>query len=98
METKGRKKKLTPRQRRIQKAITYLRDYMVSYDKQYGCLDYSDETFIDDVLYGLGEALDKDKYEFAGGFAMFKKRLRLHLLERATKGAVGSDLVSKEAK
>jgi hypothetical protein len=90
MTTQARKKKLTSRQRRIQKAITYLRDYMVSYDKQYGCLDYSDETFIDDVLYGLGVALDK-KYEFSTGFEMFRAVLRGHLLERATGVKSGTD-------
>jgi hypothetical protein len=48
---------LNKRQRRMQKAIAYMQAYMAEYHKQAACLDYSDATLIDDVLYGLGVAL-----------------------------------------
>lgn len=63
----------------MKKAVAYLRDYMVKYENQFGYMDYSDETFIDDVLYGLGVALDEKQYSWANGFAKFKPRLTEHI-------------------
>lgn len=73
--------KLTPSQERKRAAVESLQKYMAAYDKEYGYLDYSDTTFIDDMLYGIGRALDK-KYEFANGFDTFKGVLREHLKAR----------------
>ena len=66
------------KQERVAAAVKYLKKYMKTYDKQYGYLDYSDKTIIDDILYGLGAALD-DKYKMANGFEKFKVVLREHL-------------------
>lgn len=77
------KVKLTPSQERMRFAVESLAQYMATYDKQYGYLDYSDKTFIDDVLYGIGRALSKD-YEYVVGFEKFKARLREHLSSPAT--------------
>jgi len=66
-------------QKRMKKAIEYLQKFMNTYDQQYGYLDYRDETLIDDVLYGLGVALDGSEYRMANGFRKFQKRLRKHL-------------------
>lgn len=63
----------------VVKATEKLQNYMNAYDKQMGYEDYSEETFIDDVLYGLGTALDFKKYSFAPGYKKFKKRLLEHL-------------------
>jgi hypothetical protein len=68
----------TPEQKRVGRAIKKLTKYMVTYPRQSGYLDYTDETIINDVLYGLGIALD-DKYRFANGFEEFKNVLREHL-------------------
>jgi hypothetical protein len=62
----------------IKKATESLQKYMATYDNQYGYEDYSEETFIDDVLYGLGRALDK-KYQWSPGFSKFKEKLLKHL-------------------
>lgn len=82
-------KEITPAQRRMQDAVAYLKDYMGTYDKQYGYLDYSDDTLINDVLYGLGVALDP-RNKFADGFAAFKKvlldRLRKEMAEEKRRG------------
>lgn len=69
------KPRLTMNQKRVQKAVAFLKHYFDTYDAQYGYLDYSDKTIINDVLYALGAALD-DKYRFANGFAAFKTHLR----------------------
>lgn len=70
---------MTKEQKRIKKAIEYLKNYMDTYDKQFGYMDYRDECVIDDVLYGLGVALDKDAHSFANGFRVFKTKLLAHL-------------------
>ena len=70
---------MTSKQKRMKKAVEYLQDYMATYDKQGGYLDYSDETLIEDVLYGLGVALGPKQYAFAQGFRRFKERLAKHL-------------------
>jgi len=66
------------KQKRMKDAVEYMTAYMVGYDKQIGYLDYSDETFIDDVLYGLGVALDADN-RFAIGYEKFKARIVKHI-------------------
>lgn len=68
------KSKLTPEQKRVKKIITYLRKYINTYPKQSGYLNYSDDVIIDDILYGLGAALD-EQYKYASGFYKFKKFL-----------------------
>lgn len=60
------------------KAVASLTHYMTTYDKQPFYTYYTDETFINDVLYGLGIALSDD-YRQASGFDLFKARLREHL-------------------
>jgi hypothetical protein len=70
---------LTKRQKRMQKAIEYMSRYMAEYHKQQCCLDYSDETFIDDVLYGLGVALHGTPCTYAQGYETWKRKLRAHL-------------------
>ena len=69
------------RKTRITEAVKYLQEYMNTYHLQFQYADYSDETYIEDVLYGLGVSLSKE-YQFAGGFRKFKKLLREHLASR----------------
>ena len=70
---------MTARQKHVKQAIEYLARYMKTYDKQTGYLDYTDETIIDDVLYGLGVAIGGREYQMADGFAKFKERLAKHI-------------------
>ena len=63
----------------LNKAVKSLQDYWNTYDKQRGYQDYHVETFIDDALYGLGIAIDKSQFQYAGGYEKFKIILREHL-------------------
>jgi hypothetical protein len=76
--TKPRSPKLSAKQARMRDAVAYLKKYMRTYDKQIGYADYSETTLIDDVLYGLGVALDRE-HVGASGYDTFKDRLREHL-------------------
>jgi hypothetical protein len=59
--------------------VQYLQQYMNTYDHQYGYENYSDFTFIEDVLYGLGVALNPKEHQFANGFDVWKKKLVEHI-------------------
>lgn len=71
--------KMTARQKRMQKAIRFLANYMSTYEAQHGCLDYRVETLIDDVLYGLGVGIGGKDHQYASGFDVWKEKLRKHL-------------------
>lgn len=62
----------------IKEAVAFLQEYMNTYDQQTRYEVYRTETLIDDVLYGLGVALD-EKYKYAQGYDEFKRVLRAHL-------------------
>lgn len=70
---------MTKRQKRVKSAIEYLKKYINTYENQKGYLDYADGTIIDDILYGLGVALDEEKYKFGNGYDRFKLRLLDHI-------------------
>lgn len=66
--------------RRMEAAVSSLQSYMATYSEQPGYAGYSDRCYIDDVLYGLGRALEPKL--FGGnsqGFDAFKERLSAHL-------------------
>lgn len=64
--------------KKMRAAVASLKDYMDRYDKQQSYESYSEETLIDDVLYGLGIALDS-RNAYANGYEKFKTRLIAHL-------------------
>ncbi len=64
-------------------AVKILQDYWNTYDRQSGYANYHMETFIDDALYGLGIAIDRNQFEFASGYERFKSILREHLAATA---------------
>jgi hypothetical protein len=66
-------------QEKVKRAIAYLKHYIDTYDKQVGYLDYSDDCIINDILYGLGVALDPKEYLMAPGYNKFKERLKAFL-------------------
>lgn len=70
---------MTKKQKRMAKAVAYLKEYMASYSSQSAYLDYSDETLIDDVLYGLGVALHGTACSYAPGFDKWRLMLSDHL-------------------
>ncbi len=61
--------------RSMKDVVISLQKYIATYDNQQGYEDYSDELFIEDILYGLGAALGEE-YKFALGFEKFKDLLR----------------------
>lgn len=63
----------------MQRAIRFLADYMATYEAQAECLNYTDKTLIDDVLYALGVAFEPDAHKWASGFDVWKEKLREHL-------------------
>ena len=67
---------------KMKAAVAYMQEYVATYSNQREVESYSEETYIDDILYGLGVSLDK-KNEWAGGFENFKERLRRHLRSNA---------------
>jgi len=67
------------RRERVKNIVRSLNRYMGTYHQQRLYEDYTDKTIIDDVLYGLGIALNPDEYKFASGYDKFKKVLIEHL-------------------
>ena len=65
---------------RMRLMVEYLQAYMSTYDQQYNYQGYTDKTFIDDVLYGLGVAIDPRAHQFANGFDRWKKHLKAEYL------------------
>ena len=65
--------------RHMKQAVCRFQEYMATYHEQEGYENYSAETFIDDVLYGLGVAIEPRDHQFAQGFDRFKKKLTRHL-------------------
>lgn len=70
---------MTDIERKLFKTIEQFKHYINTYDCQYEYTKYSTTTFIEDVIYGLGMTLDKDKYRFATGLTKFKKVLMDHI-------------------
>ena len=66
----------------MKNAIEHLKEYVGTYENQGGWEEYRPETYIDDILYGLGTSIS-DKFKFADGFDRFKEILRDHLGEAA---------------
>ncbi len=65
---------------RMRKIVDDFQQYVATYSDQHEYVAYSDLTFINDMLYGIGLALDKDRYYSASGFDRWRKRLRDILL------------------
>lgn len=72
-------RKLTKKQKRMQRMVADIKGYISTYDGQVGYLDYSDDCFISDIVYGLGIAIDPKMNAWAMGFIKFKKELAIWL-------------------
>lgn len=59
----------------IQDAVAYMKDYINTYEQQYGWKQYTKQTFTDDMLYGLGVSIGGEKYKWGNGYDAFKKHL-----------------------
>lgn len=59
----------------IDVAVKYMRHYWETYDKQTGYESYNENMFLRDALYGVGVAIDANKYSMGNGFEQFIKDL-----------------------
>ncbi len=66
--------------RKMKDIVAKFQNYVATYTRQEMYQHYIDETFINDMLYGIGIALSDD-YQFAQGFDKFKKDLKKELLK-----------------
>lgn len=71
--------RLNKQQKRMKAMVQNLQKYVVTYHKQAGYLEYTDTIFIDDMLYGIGIALEPDLHSFANGYEIWKAKLREHI-------------------
>lgn len=68
------------RQKRMREAVAKLQAYMSSYSEQAHYEDYTDKTYVDDILYGLGLSLSGlSDFSGPGGYSRFKAYLQDHL-------------------
>lgn len=58
----------------IHTALEYLKNYIGTYDQQF-IDNYSVETWIEDILYGLGMSIDPNNHRWARGHRLFKEKL-----------------------
>lgn len=79
-ENTWRKLEGAPLLRPMENIVAKFQKYVETYHQQAGYEDYTDDTFVADILYGLGAALDDD-FRFANGFLRFKSVLLDKLLE-----------------
>jgi len=63
------------KQKRMKKIVAKFQEYVKSYTNQSHYLNYSDEIFIDDMLYGIAISINEKKYQFADGYKLWKKEL-----------------------
>ena len=64
----------------MEDVVKHIRNYVNTYDTQPGYEEYSNEIYIDDMLYVIGTSLCPD-HKFRNGFVRFKALLLEKLLE-----------------
>ncbi len=76
-----RSKRRQERRERMRAMLESFENYVVTYRSQEGWEDYSDKMFLDDMLYGLGIAMEDsdEQYTWGNGFQRFKEYLLKHL-------------------
>jgi hypothetical protein len=64
---------------RMEQIVARFQEYVRTYTEQQYYLEYSDTIFMDDMLYGIGLALDPDGHRCADGWDKAKAMLLAHL-------------------
>lgn len=59
----------------IEKAVDFMEQYINTYRQQPYYKEYTEATFINDMLHGVGVAVSGE-YRFAQGFDTFKEKLK----------------------
>lgn len=66
--------------KRMREMVSRFQKYVATYSDQAHFEDYSDKTYIDDMLYGLGISIvGPADYTGPGGYERWKQKLREHL-------------------
>jgi hypothetical protein len=61
--------------KRMKLMVEYMQHYMRTYTQQYNYQEYTDKTFIQDILYGLGVAINPQDHRWSDGFDRWKETL-----------------------
>lgn len=70
---------LSRKQKRMRAVVARFQEYARTYSDQAHYDQYRDETFLDDMLYGIGIALEPKKWREGRGFDEFREMLRKRL-------------------
>jgi hypothetical protein len=70
---------LKRRQKRMRAIVARFQEYVRTYSDQAHYDEYRDGTFMDDMLYGIGIAIEPEKWREGSGFEAFKETLRIRL-------------------
>jgi hypothetical protein len=70
--------KYTQKQKRMIAIVRRYKKYVGTYDTQTRYIDYSDETFLADMLYGIGISFNPKVYMFSNGFLLFKEKIKAY--------------------
>ena len=62
----------------MKQKIEKFQEYVATYKESNAC--GSEETFIKDMIYGIGLSIDKEKYSMASGYKKFKEYLKRVLI------------------
>ena len=70
-----------PEERReeMRQMVKSMETYISTYKDQAYYEDYTTETFLNDMLYGIGVAIYPEKYQYSHGFEEWKDELRKFL-------------------
>jgi hypothetical protein len=60
----------------MREIVARFQSYVRTYDGQAAYSTYSDRTYIEDMLYGIGLSIDPELYRGASGFDRFKALLQ----------------------
>lgn len=77
--------------KRMQLIVKRLQDYVRTYSDQAHYDTYTDTIFIDDMLYGIGIALEPLNHQGSYGFEKFKDALRERLSSVSQRSASDAD-------
>ena len=66
-------------QKRMKLRVQFLQQYLATYDDQYGYENYTDAILINDILYGLGVAINAKEHQYVDGYEVWKGKLRYFL-------------------
>lgn len=73
---------LNRRQKRMKKMVAEFQKYVATYSNQMMYEDYSDATFINDMLYGIGITMNKKEYSYALGYDRWLKFLKENYINK----------------